>query len=78
MWTIDEKKTKALGNLLIELRANTSLGLVEVANITKIQAAQLSRLEHGTVYRINSLMLKRLAELYDVDVLTFYKIIDYI
>ena len=78
MWTIDEQKTKELGILLKELRKEKALQLNELSEQTGIDSAQLSRLEKGTVYRINALMLKSLAELYDVDVLMFYKIIDYV
>ena len=78
MWTIDEQKTKELGILLKELRKEKALQLNEISEKTGIDSAQLSRLEKGTVYRINALMLKSLAQLYKVDVLVFYRIIEYI
>lgn len=78
MWTIDEEKTKELGLLLEDLRKQNKLQLKQVSSLTKIDVGQLYRLEKGTVYRINALMLRSLAALYEVDVIMFYKIIDYI
>ena len=78
MWTIEEEKAKKLGDLLIKYRVKYGYTSAEVSIQTMIDPAQLSRLEKGTVYRINPFMLKSLAKLYKVDVISFYEIIDYI
>ena len=67
-----------LGEKIKELRNKKELTFKELEKATGIDSATLSRLEQGTILRINPLILKSLADFYTINLLTLYNLINYI
>lgn len=78
MYTIDEQKTKKLGKILRKYRTKNNYTLKDIYDKTQIDPSTITRLENGTIYRINSLILTSLARLYNINPVNLLNIIGYI
>ena len=78
MYTIDEHKTKKLGKILRKYRTKNNYTLKDIYDKTQIDPSTIARLENGTIYRINSLILTSLARLYNINPVNLLNIIGYI
>ena len=78
MFKVTYNDALKLGEILKELRHKRELTFKELEKATGIDSATLSRLEQGTILRINPLILKSLADFYTINLLTLYNLIDYI
>lgn len=75
---IETEKLKKLAKTLRELRIQNNLSFREVDRLTGIDVSTISRLEDAKGYRINPLILTRLAKVYNVNPVSLLKIIDYV
>ena len=78
MYIIDEHKTKKLGKILRKYRTKNNYTLKDIYDKTQIDPSTITRLENGTIYRINSLILTSLARLYNINPVSLLNIIGYI
>lgn len=78
MFIIDDNKLVKFGEILTDLRNEKNVTLRDISHATKIDIATINKLEQGLVKKINSLMLIKLADFYEVNVLYFYTLIGYI
>lgn len=78
MFKVTYNDALKLGDILKELRHKKDLTFKELEKATGIDSATLSRLEQGTILRINPLILKSLADFYTINLLTLYNLINYI
>ncbi|MCP1224778.1 helix-turn-helix transcriptional regulator [Sebaldella sp. S0638] len=78
MFKVTYNDALKLGEILKELRHKKELTFKELEKATGIDSATLSRLEQGTILRINPLILKSLADFYAINLLTLYNLINYI
>lgn len=78
MYIIDEHKTKKLGKILRKYRTKNNYTLKDIYDKTQIDPSTITRLENGTIYRINSLILTSLARLYNINPVNLLNIIGYI
>ena len=75
---IETEKLKKLGKTLKELRIQNNLSFRDVDKLTGIDISTISRLEEAKGYRINALILNKLAKAYKVNPVSLLKIIDYV
>ena len=75
---IETEKLKKLGKTLKELRIQNNLSFRDVDKLTGIDISTISRLEEAKGYRINALILNKLAKAYNVNPVSLLKIIDYV
>ena len=78
MFKVTYNDALKLGDILKELRHKKELTFKELEKATGIDSATLSRLEQGTILRINPMILKSLADFYSINLLTLYNLINYI
>ena len=64
----------SIGDYLRLLRTKRNLSLNDVFNSTGITTTRLNRIELGQVNEPSPLVLKKLSELYQVDLIKLYKI----
>ena len=74
----NNEKLLAFAKYITKLRKEYNYTLVEVAKKTNIDKSSLHKIENGEFQKINSLFLMKLAELYDVNVLTFHLMLGYV
>lgn len=74
---IDHNLLIALGDYIRAQRIKKGLGLREMAAMLEISNAYLSNLESGKHSKANPLLLKKVAEVLEIDHLKLYKIIGY-
>lgn len=73
-----QNKRIELGNYIKNLRISQNISLTQLADLAKINIADLHKIEHGTKIKINPFQLKKLAKLLNVDYKSFYKIVDFL
>ena len=78
MFKVTYNDALKLGDILKELRHKKELTFKELEKATGVDSATLSRLEQGTILRINPMILKSLADFYSINLLTLYNLINYI
>lgn len=71
---IDIHKRKELGDYIKKLRKEKELSLTQLADLTKINIADLHKIENGSKLKINPFQLKALGNVLKVDYKIFYKI----
>lgn len=74
---VDYNQLVALGEFIRNQRVKKGIGLREMAKILDISSAYLSNLESGKHAMANPLLLKRIAEILEIDHLKLYKMIGY-
>lgn len=74
---IDYNLLISLGKYIRSQRINKGIGLREMARTLGISSTYLSNLENGKHSMANPLLLKKIAEVLDIDYLKLYKIIGY-
>ena len=75
---IDINKAQELGLLLRKSREMRSLTITSVSKKTKINIADLSRLETGQKLRINPFHISKLCDLYEIPLLDIYLDLGYL
>jgi transcriptional regulator with XRE-family HTH domain len=75
---IETEKLKKLAKTLKELRIQNNLSFREVGKLSGVDISTISRLEEAKGYRINALILGKLAKVYNVNPVSLLKIIGYI
>ena len=75
---IETEKLKKLGKTLKELRIQNNLSFREVDKLTGVDISTISRLEEAKGHRINTLILNKLAKVYNVNPVSLLMIIDYV
>ena len=78
MFKVTYNDALKLGDILKELRHKKELTFKELEKAIGVDSATLSRLEQGTILRINPMILKSLADFYSINLLTLYNLINYI
>ncbi|ACZ19194.1 transcriptional regulator, XRE family [Thermanaerovibrio acidaminovorans DSM 6589] len=68
----------SIGDYLRLLRTKRNLSLNDVFNSTGITTTRLNRIELGQVNEPSPLVLKKLSELYQVDLIKLYKMAGYL
>ena len=74
---VDHNQLIALGEFIRNLRIKKEIGLREMAKMLNISSPYLSNLESGKHAMANPLLIKRIAEILEVDHLKLYKMIGY-
>lgn len=74
---VDYNQLVALGEFIRNQRVKRGIGLREMAKMLDISSAYLSNLESGKHAMANPLLLKRIAEILEIDHLKLYKMIGY-
>lgn len=74
---VDHNLLIALGEYIRSQRVKKGIGLREMAKMLNISNAYLSNLETGKHSMANPLLLKKIAEILNIDHLKLYKIIGY-
>lgn len=74
---VDYNQLIALGEFIRNQRVKKGIGLREMAKMLDISSAYLSNLESGKHAMANPLLLKRIAEILEIDHLKLYKMIGY-
>lgn len=74
---IDHNQLIALGEFIRSQRTKKNIGLREMAKMLDISGPYLSNLESGKHAMANPLLLKRIAEILEIDHLKLYKMIGY-
>ena len=74
---VDYNQLVALGEFIRSQRVKKDIGLREMAKMLDISSAYLSNLESGKHAMANPLLLKRIAEILEIDHLKLYKMIGY-
>lgn len=74
---IDHNLLIALGEYVRSQRTRKGIGLREMAKMLGISGAYLSNLEAGKHAKANPLLLKKIAEVLEIDHLKLYKIVGY-
>lgn len=74
---IDHNQLIALGEYIRSQRIKKNIGLREMAKMLDISGPYLSNLESGKHAMANPLLLKRIAEILEIDHLKLYKMIGY-
>lgn len=75
---IDINKRKELAEYIKKLREEKKLSLTQLAHLTKINIADLHKIENGTKNKVNPFQLKALGNILKVDYKIFYKICGFI
>ena len=75
---INNKKLIEFGKYLYDLRTKNFFTLKEVTRKTGIDKSTLSKLENGETQKINPIFLKKLATLYNINILDLFIMLDYI
>lgn len=75
---ISQNRRNELGNYIKKLREEKKLSLTQLADLTKINVADLHKIEHGSKNKVNPFQLKALSEILQVDYKVFYKIVDFL
>ena len=74
----NNKKAIDFGKFLHDLRIENSYTLKDVTTQTGIDKSTLSKLENGETQKANPELLKKLADLYNVNVIDFFIMLEYI
>lgn len=75
---ISQNRRNELGNYIKKLREEKKLSLTQLADLTKINVADLHKIEHGSKNKVNPFQLKALSEILQVDYKVFYKMVDFL
>ncbi len=78
MLTTNDEFLQNFGNELKRLRKENNVTNRYIEKVTKIDNGTLSRLESGFIKKINPVVLKKLADFYNVNVLNFQLMLGYI
>ncbi len=77
-FSVNIKNAEKLGKILKKAREDSRLSTFAVQKLTKINAADLNRLENASKMRINPFHLIALSNIYKINVLSLYEIIGYV
>lgn len=69
---------RKLGKKLKKLRIENKLSLAKVQHMTGITDTRLKRIEDGNIFEPSPFTLKKLAKLYNVNVIEFYQLAGYL
>lgn len=75
---ISQSRRNELGNYIKKLREEKKLSLTQLADLTKINVADLHKIEHGTKNKVNPFQLKALSKVLQIDYKIFYKIVNFL
>ena len=75
---IEFEKTIELGIILKKARERLNLTTQEVSQKTNISTTDINYIENGKKNKINPFMLKKLSQLYKLNLLEIYEMIGYI
>lgn len=78
MNVIDNEILEEFGQFLKKLRLNKNLSTEKLATATKVDVGSINRIELGEIKKINPFMLSKLADFYNINVLTFFKQLGYV
>lgn len=78
MFTVNDELLQNFGKELARLREENNITNKYIEKITKIDNATLSRLESGLIKKVNPFMLQKLADFYNINILTFQIMLGYI
>lgn len=78
MNVVNDKILENFGVTLKDLRLNKNLSIQELSDSTKIDVGSLHKLEYGLIKKVNPLMLIKLADFYNINVLIFFTQLGYI
>ncbi len=75
---IPQSRRTELGNYIKKLREEKKLSLTQLADLTKINVADLHKIEHGTKNKVNPFQLKALSKILQIDYKIFYKMVNFL
>lgn len=75
---IPQSRRTELGIYIKKLREEKKLSLTQLANLTKINVADLHKIEHGTKNKVNPFQLKALSKVLQIDYKIFYKAVGFL
>lgn len=77
-YIVDEKRRKALGDFIKNLREKQKLGLNQFSLKIGITSSLYSRLENGKLYKINPFFLQKIATGLKIDYKVLYEKVGYL